>query len=145
MKNFTTSFSVSQSPQTVFDAVNNVPAWWGPFEGSSKKIGDEFIYRHGEMHYSKHRVTEMVPGEKVAWQTIDSRLNFVKQKDEWDGTRIIFEISENDGLTTLTFTQEGLTPALECYGGCSGAWGFYVGESLRDLVVTGAGRPDKGI
>jgi hypothetical protein len=77
------------------------------------------------------------------WLTVDSRLNFVQQKDEWNDTKIVFEIVEQGGMTTLTFTQEGLTPTLECYGGCSGAWGFYVGESLRNLINTGKGSPDK--
>jgi hypothetical protein len=140
---YTTSFTLNNTPQEVFNAINNVHAWWGPIEGHSQKAGDEFFHRHGDVHYSKHQVTEMVPDKKVVWLTIDSRLNFVQQKDEWNGTKIVFEVSEKDGWTTLTFTQEGLTPALECYGSCSEAWGFYVGESLRDLIVKGEGHPDR--
>jgi hypothetical protein len=36
----------------------------------------------------------------------------------------------------------GLVPAFECYGGCSGAWGFYINESLRNLITGGAGQPN---
>lgn len=142
MKAYKISFSVIQTPEEVFTAINLVRDWWGPVKGNSQKAGDEFEYRHGDVHYSKHRIAEMVPNQKVVWLTVDSQLNFVQQKDEWNGTKIVFEIAEKDDLTTLTFTQEGLTPALECYGGCSGAWGFYVGESLRDLIINGKGKPD---
>ena len=30
----------------------------------------------------------------------------------------------------------------ECYGDCSGAWGFYVNDSLRSLIATGKGDPN---
>lgn len=94
------------------------------------------------MHYSKHRVIEMVAGKKVVWLTLDSELKFVKQADEWTGSTIVFEISEQAGSTLVTFTHEGLTPEQECYDTCSGAWGFYVGESLKKLITTGQGQPD---
>ena len=143
MQDFKISLTLKNTPQEVFDAINNISAWWGPIEGSSQYAGDEFIYRHRDMHYSKHKVAEMVPGRKVVWVTIDSRLNFVRHHDEWDGTKIVFEIKAADHLTILTFTQKGLTPSLECYGGCSGAWAFYIGVSLRELIVQGKGQPDK--
>jgi hypothetical protein len=72
----------------------------------------------------------------------EASLNFVKDKDEWNGTDIVFEITATQGKTELRFTHVGLVPAFECYGGCSGAWGFYVGESLRSLITTGKGEPN---
>jgi hypothetical protein len=36
-------------------------------------------------------------------------------------------------------THKGLVPTIECYGGCSGACGFYVGENLHSLITTGKG------
>jgi hypothetical protein len=33
-------------------------------------------------------------------------------------------------------------PTFACYGDCSGAWGFYVDESLRELITTGKGQPN---
>ncbi|MDN3582920.1 SRPBCC domain-containing protein [Mucilaginibacter flavus] len=143
MQSLTISFNCSQTPMALYEAINNVAAWWGPVNGASEKVGDEFIYRHADIHYSKHRVTEMVPGKKVVWLTVDSQLNFVEQKDEWTGNTITFNIDEQNGFTTLTFTQQNLTPAMECYEACSGAWNFYVGESLRNLAALGQGSPDK--
>lgn len=142
VKDFQTTITVPQTPRDVYDAINNVPGWWGNIEGCSKNVGDEFTYRHGDMHSSKHRITESIPGKKVVWLTVKSELNFVADKGEWNGSTITFEISEQDGQTALTFTQQGLTPELECYNACSGAWTFYVNESLQQLLTTGQGQPD---
>jgi hypothetical protein len=69
---------------------------------------------------------------------VDSWINFVKEKTEWNGTEVVFEIARKDGRTELRFAHVGLVPAFECYGGCSGAWGFYINERSRheaeDLV-----------
>jgi hypothetical protein len=45
--------------------------------------------------------------------------------------------------TELRFTHVGLVPAFECYGGCAGAWGFLINDSLRSLITTGKGQPYK--
>ena len=138
----TISFIVDETPQQVFDAITNVRGWWGEvIEGGTREQGDEFIYRHKAMHYSRHRLTEVVPGKRMVWLTIDSELSFVDQKDEWTGTTIVFGIGEKNGKTTVEFTHD-LTPAMECFSDCSNAWGFYVRESLRSLITTGKGKPD---
>ena len=72
----------------------------------------------------------------------DATLNFVKDKTEWNGTDIVFEIKSKDGKTELRFTHIGLVPTFECYGGCSGAWGFYINDSLRNLITAGKGQPN---
>ena len=84
-----------------------------------------------------------MPGRKVVWHTADSHLNFVKDKTEWNGTEIVFEITRKEDKTELRFTHVGLVPAFECYGDCSGAWGFYINDSLRSLITTGKGQPNR--
>ncbi len=142
--NFTTSFTVDQSPDEVFAAVNNVRGWWSEeIEGETDKLGAEFRFHYKDFHRSTHRITEFVPGKKVVWHTTDSSLNFVSNKDEWNGTDIVFEIARKGGRTELRFTHVGLVPALECYGDCSEGWGFYINDSLRGLIMTGKGKPEK--
>jgi activator of Hsp90 ATPase-like protein len=141
-KDYTTSFAVDQSPEEVFKAVNDVRGWWSEeIEGATDGLGDEFRFQHKDIHRSTQKITELTPGQRVIWHVTDSRLNFVGDKTEWTGTNIVFEIARKDGKTELRFTHVGLVPAFECYGGCSGAWGFYIDTSLRSLVTTGKGQP----
>jgi hypothetical protein len=141
---YTTSFLVEQSPEDVFNAINNVRAWWsGDIDGRTDTLGAEFTYRYQDVHDTTQRITEWVPGKKVVWHVVDSHINFVKDRTEWNDTEIVFEINRQQGKTELRFTHVGLVPAFECYGGCSGAWGFYINDSLRSLITTGKGQPNR--
>jgi hypothetical protein len=82
-----------------------------------------------------------VPGKKVVWHVSEAKLNFVKNKTEWAGTDVVFEINRKGKKTELRFTHVGLVPAFECYGDCSGAWGLYINDSLRSLITKGKGQP----
>jgi hypothetical protein len=129
---------VNQTPKEVFDAINNVSAWWqGEVKGSTNKLGDEFTYRMKEHHFSKQRIVEMIPGKKVVWLVTESQLNFINDKNEWAGTKISFEISEINNKTQLRFTHIGLVPDVECYGACSNGWNQLIQQSLSSLITTG--------
>jgi hypothetical protein len=137
-RDFTTTFSVNRTPKAAFDAINDVAGWWaGDIQGSAGKLGDEFTYRYGDMHVSKQRVTEFVPGKRVVWLVLKSSLNFVKNKDEWNGTKIVFDIAKRDGKTQVRFTHAGLLQEHECYEDCASAWSSLVKHSLRKLIITG--------
>jgi hypothetical protein len=143
-QNYTTTISVNQTPKQVFDAINNIHGWWSEeIEGHTDKLGAEFEFHYKDLHRSTHKITELVPGRKVVWHVSDARINFVKDKSEWNGTDIAFEITRKGNKTELRFTHVGLVPATECYGDCPGAWGFYINDSLPSLITTGKGQPDK--
>ena len=141
-RDLTASISVDESPEQVFQAINNVRSWWsGEIEGPTDQLGGEFTYRYQNFHTSKQKVTELVPGKRVVWLIVDSHLDFVKDKREWNGTRVIFDITRKGDKTELRFTHAGLNPTHECYGACSNAWGGYIRGSLRSLIVSGKGEP----
>jgi hypothetical protein len=141
---FTTSILVSQSPEEVFGAVNDVRGWWsGEIKGRTDELGAVFEYRYQDLHRSTHQITELVPGTKVVWHVTESHLGFVDDKKEWNGTDIVFEIGKKGDQTELRFTHVGLVPAFQCYGDCSGAWGYYINDSLRALITTGKGHPNQ--
>ena len=67
---------------------------------------------------------------------MESTLNFVKNKSEWNGTKITFEIAPKGDKTEIRFTHDGLISDYECYDACSNAWGSYISGSL---IATGKG------
>ena len=140
-QNFTLTFTVDQTPEEAFAAINNVRGWWsGEIEGNTVKLGDEFTYRYEDVHYSKQKITELSHGKRVVWLVLDSQLNFVNDKSEWNGTKITFEIAKKGDKTEVRFTHQGLVPDYECFGACSNAWGSYINGSLRSLITTVKGQ-----
>lgn len=139
-KDFTTTFLVDQSPEQVFKAVTNVRGWWqGLFEeeiiGDTDELNDEFTFRAGAgVHYSKQKLIEFVPYERVVWLVTESELSFVERKNEWQGTKIIFDISKKGNKTEMRFTHLGLNPQIECYDSCSSTWHMYLNQKLRPLI-----------
>jgi hypothetical protein len=141
VSDFTTTILVEQSPKEVFKAICDVSKWWqGEIKGSSHKLNDEFTYRMEDIHFSKQKVVDLIPDKKVVWLVTDSKLSFTKDKSEWTGTKICFEISELNNKTQAKFTHQGLVPKFECYGDCSNAWTQLVQKSLFSLITTGKGK-----
>ncbi len=139
--NFTTTITVNHSTKKIFDAINNVSGWWqGEVTGNTQQVNDEFEYRMKDIHFSKQKVVELIPNQKVVWLVTDSNLSFAKNTSEWTGTKIIFDITEANNKTQIRFTQEGLVNEFECYDACSNAWGLLVGQSLYSLITTGKGK-----
>jgi hypothetical protein len=121
---FTTSFAVDRSPQQVYDAINDVRAWWSAeIDGPTDVEGEAFTFRVKDLHRSLIRVTEVVPGRRVVWTVLENDMSFVEDQTEW-------------------VTHVGLLADHECYDVCSKAWTYYLTESLPNLVTTGAGRPE---
>lgn len=143
-QSFTAAFTVDQTPAEAFAAINDVRGWWsGEIDGATDKLGAEFTYRYKDIHYSKQKITEFIPGKKVVWRVLDSYLNFAQDKNEWNGTDVTFTITPKGKKTEVRFTHLGLTPEYECFDKCSNAWSFYVNGSLRSLIATGKGQPNE--
>jgi hypothetical protein len=142
-RNFTVTFLIDQTPEEAFAAINNVRGWWsGEIEGDTDRLGAEFTYRYKDVHRSTHKITEFVPGKKVVWHVSDSDLSRFRERSEWTGSDIVFELSRKDGKTEVRFTHVGLVPQYECYGNCSNAWGLLINGNLRKLITTANHQPD---
>jgi len=139
-KNFTTTLIVDQTPEEVFNVVRNVRGWWSGYyseeiKGDTENLNDEFSFRAGGgAHYSRQKLVEVIADKKVVWLVTDSKLDFLEKKDEWTGTKVIFDISKKDNKTQLVFTHEGLIPEIECYNSCAPAWSQYLLNKLLPLI-----------
>jgi hypothetical protein len=133
---FTTTFTVDRTPEETFGTINDVRAWWtGEIEGDTDRVGAEFTYRYADVHRSTQRITELVPGQRVAWRVVDADLSFARDRAEWTGTDIVFEIARHGGGSEVRFTHHGLNPEVECYEACSTGWTMYIDGSLRRVLA----------
>lgn len=131
-QNFQYRFTTSKNTGEVFKYLIDPKNWWlGLFgetiEGNSEYINDEFSFHAGDgVHFSNQKLIELVGDKKIVWLVTESNLSFLKNTNEWAGTKICFDI-ENDGdKTKVIFTHEGLIPSFECYGSCASAWTQYM-------------------
>ena len=141
-QSFTTTFAVERTPDETFAAINDVRAWWtGDLEGDTDHLGAEFTYRYADVHRSTQRITELIPGRRIAWRVVDADLSFARDPSEWAGTEIVFEITPQDDGSEVRFTHHGLAPEVDCFEACSAAWTMYIDGSLRRLLTSGAPVP----
>ena len=139
----TTTIVVDQSPEKVFNAINNVRGWWSEeIEGSTDKLNEVFFYHFEDLHHCTIKVIDLVPDKKVVWLVLDNYFKFTKDKTEWNDTKISFEISKEGDKTNIRFTHIGLVPAYECFTICRDAWTTYIQKSLLNLVTSGKGNPN---
>src|SRR5689334_23126126 len=102
---FTTTIVVNQTPEEVFNAINNVRGWWSEtVEGNTGKLNEEFLYYYKDVHISKMKIVELIPNKKIVWLVLDNHFNFTQDKTEWKGNKIVFEIAEKENRTELRFT-----------------------------------------
>ncbi len=140
---FTATILVVQTPEEAFGAIKNIRGWWSAgIEGDTDKLNDEFIYHYKDIHYCKLKLIELVADQKLVWLVLDNYFKFTKDKSEWKGTKLVFDISQKDDQTEIRFTHEGLVPQYECYEICREAWTNYIKNSLYNLITTGKGQPN---
>ena len=99
-QDFTTTLLVEQAPKDVFNAINNPRGWWSEeIEGDTEKLNDEFTYHYQDVHSCRMQLAEVIPNKKVVWLVKENYFKFTKDKSEWTGTKVIFEISKKDNKT----------------------------------------------
>lgn len=138
-ENFKYEFETFKKPSEIFKVLKEIPEWWSGFYketilGQSNKISDEFTFHAGEgAHYTRLRVVELVPNKSIVWEVVESQLTFVDDMHEWNGTHIRFDLKENDEMSIVTFTHDGLVPSFQCYNNCSSAWSQYLHQLEEKL------------
>ncbi|WP_426667378.1 SRPBCC domain-containing protein [Mucilaginibacter sp. McL0603] len=139
-KDFTSSISAKISAGEAIKKISNVTEWWGiTFNGNSEKQNDKFIVKMGGDSFFNFIVEELIPGKRVVWLITDCNMPWYSDKKEWANTRLIFDITENNGITDLNFKHEGLTPDVECYKDCAPGWTHWIKTSLLSYFTIGKG------
>ena len=109
---YSVSIELAKSPNEVFNHLINLKRWWPEdFEGENIKLNSEFTFGTGDSHHSKNKVVEFIPDKKLVWLTTES----LRKTDnfDWTGTKMIFELTPENGKTILKFTYDGVIPENE--------------------------------
>ncbi len=78
-------------------------------------------------------VKELIPAKEVRWRCVEG-------PDEWIGTDITYELSQQDDQVIIIFGHRNCREAIEFTAHCSMKWAVFL-LSLRDYVETGKGKP----
>lgn len=126
-KNYQYTFHSNKTAEEIFPVLQDVRQWWiGIFGetiwGETNIIGDEFSFSAGHgAHFSKQKLIEIKPNKELVWLVIESNLSFLNDTQEWENTRIIFNLEGIAHGTKITFIHAGLVPNIECYKNCTDA------------------------
>ncbi|MBC9713523.1 SRPBCC domain-containing protein [Streptomyces sp. TRM66268-LWL] len=127
------------SREEVYDALTTVEGlsgWWTRETSGESEVGGILRFRfHGVPMPDGFdmKVLENEPAERVRWEVVDG-------PKEWIGTRIVFELKQEDAYTIVLFRHEGWKEPGEFMHHCSTKWATFL-MSLKKLLETGKGEP----
>jgi uncharacterized protein YndB with AHSA1/START domain len=131
---------IKASPDQVYKTLatpEGVARWWTVETTGDDKLGGMIRFRftdHGrELGVFDMKIVELQPNKRVAWQV-------VKGPDEWVGTKIGFDLKQEDDFTIVLFSHEGWKEPVEFMYHCSTKWAIFL-MSLKSLGETGKGQP----
>lgn len=146
MEDYSIEITIKAKTEKVFEALTQqIPLWWTEmFEGNANKEGAEFTVRFGDSVYKTLQVVALVPNAKVVWCVKASLIDIpeLKNKTEWVGTTIVWEIEQNGDTTLLHLEHHGLNEAIDCYEICANGWQQFT-NSLKLYIETGKANPFK--
>ena len=125
---------ITANPASVYDAlttIDGLAGWWTT--DTSGDPDDTIRFRFGDVGGFDLEVVDVRPDELVLWEVVDG-------PREWIGTRIRFELKQEDGFTIVLFRHEGWHEPVEFMYHCSTKWATFL-MSLKQLVETGTGVP----
>lgn len=125
----------------VYNAISTIKGlsnWWTEeVEGEEKTGGKiKFTFRSetgdvkGEMVME---VKKLDPEREVRWRCVEG-------PDEWIGTDVTFELSQQDEQVIIIFGHRNWKEAVEFTAHCSMKWAVFL-LSLREYVESGKGKP----
>jgi uncharacterized protein YndB with AHSA1/START domain len=111
---------INATPDKVYGALateTGLKSWWTADTRADQKAGGkaEFGFDNRGMVF-RMNIEELSPGKRVVWSCHGDH-------PEWDGTRLIWNISEEDGATVLRFTHSGWKSMSDFCCSCNSTWG----------------------
>ena len=113
--------------------LEGLSGWWTNDTQGESKAGGVLRFRFGAGGFDM-KVLELRPATSVLWQVVDG-------PEEWIGTKVSWELKQQDGYTIILFKHQGWREPVEFMHHCSTKWAVFL-MSLKSLLETGKGSPD---
>ena len=126
----------SSSTGDVYEALTTLEGlsgWWATDTTGETGLGDVIKFRFGPGGFDM-KVVELKPAERVLWEVVDG-------PEEWIGTTVSFELTQEGDYTIVLFKHEGWREPVAFMYHCSTKWGSFL-MSLKALLETGTGAPE---
>lgn len=132
---------IKSSTDDVYKALSTregIAAWWTSDTQGDGKVGGVFQLRFSaggvEIGGFGMKVLELDPARQVLWQVVDG-------PEEWIGTKISWELKQEDDYCIVLFKHQGWKEPVEFMHHCSTKWAIFL-MSLKSLLETGKGFPN---
>jgi uncharacterized protein YndB with AHSA1/START domain len=125
----------SSSPQAVYEALTTIEGlakWWTEDTSGDTGVGGVIRFRFLPGGFDM-TVRDLQPAARVLWEVTEG-------PDEWLGTEIDWQISQDGDYTIIMFEHRGWEKAVDFMYHCSTKWALFL-MSLKALLETGEGAP----
>ena len=125
-------FPIKASTGKVFDAVSTpsgLDSWWTKTSAGLPAEGAEYKLGFGSEYEWRAVVTQCIPDSAFEFRLTNADA-------DWQGSRVGFELSEQDGITIVKFHHVDWPEANEHYRISCFCWAMYL-RLLKKYVETG--------
>jgi len=121
---------IAASPDKIYEAIATVEGlrgWWTGDSIAEPRVGSTAEFGFYDRRFLfRMRIEELMPGKKVVWSCVGDH-------DEWQGTRLTWEILQRDGAIVLTFTHGDWRSTTSFFASCNTTWGMLM-YRLKDYA-----------
>ncbi|MBL0224154.1 MAG: SRPBCC domain-containing protein [Geobacteraceae bacterium] len=118
--------------------LDGLAGWWTEEVAGDTQVGGKIEFRF--LTKTGKILGRMVMEVQELNKNTDVRWRCVEGPEEWVGTDITFQLSEQDGQTIILFGHRNWREAVEGTYHCSMKWATFL-LSLREYLETGRGKP----
>jgi uncharacterized protein YndB with AHSA1/START domain len=126
---------IKATSEKVYQAIteqDGLASWWTTDTIAKPELGFVNIFLFGK-YRNEMKVSRLDKNKIVEWDCISSI-------EEWVGTKVSFELVENNNNTLLRFTHGGWRAVTDTFASCNYDWASFV-KSLKLSCETGMGTP----
>jgi uncharacterized protein YndB with AHSA1/START domain len=122
-------FPIDVSPARVYDAVatpKGLDEWWTSKSAGKPQVGNEYQLGFGPKYDWRAKVTRAEPGKSF-------ELEITRSDEDWNGTRVGFELEGSGTSTQVRFHHTGWPKNNDHYRISCYCWAMYLRVMKRNL------------